>query len=136
MNKRDAAYFNVAKAVSETSDFPKHHIGCAVVYGHRVISSAANYKKTHPLQRQLNKERFDVDSVNHYGHAELFSILPLMNRKDIEWNKVQLYIYREHKDGTKALARPCPACRKLIKSLNIKKIYYTTENGYIQETFD
>lgn len=136
MNKKDMAYFNMAKAVSQTSNFPKFHIGCVVVYGNRVISSAANYHKTHPLQRVLNKERFDDDAANHFGHAELFALLPIMNRKDINWNKVQLYIYREHKNGTKALASPCPGCRKLIKNLNIKKISYTTENGYIQEFFD
>ena len=59
-----------------------------------------------------------------------------MNRKNVEWNKVKLYIYREFKDGTKALAKPCASCQRLIKELGIKKIYYTTNDGYIQEIFD
>lgn len=136
MNKKDEAYFNVAKAVAETSDFPRQHIGCAVVYKHRLISSGCNCKITHPKQRELNKERFDVDTLHHWKHAELSALLPLMNRKNIEWNKVKLYIYRETKDGVKSMARPCPSCQRLIRNLGIKKIFYTTENGYIQEIFD
>lgn len=136
MNKTDRAYFNIAKAVSKTSEFPQYRIGCAVVYGHRIISSGVNCQKTHPLQRELNRERFDVDPINHWKHAELSALLPIMNRKDIEWNKVKLYIYRELKNGTKAMSRPCPACSRLIRELGIKKVYYTTDNGYIQEIFD
>ena len=136
MNKKDEAYFNVAKAVAETSDFPRQHIGCAVVYKHRLISSGCNCKVTHPKQRELNRERFDEDTIHHWKHAELDALLPLMNRKNVEWNKVKLYIYREMKDGTKALAKPCASCQKLINELGIKKIYYTTNDGYIQEIFD
>ena len=135
MTKKDKTYFNAARAVSEMSDFEKHHIGCVVVYGHRIISSGCNIMKTHPLQKELNKERFDGDT-NHFLHAETSALLPLINRKDINWKDVQVYIYREWKDGTKDNSKPCPGCRKLIKSLGIKKINYTTDNGYIQETFD
>lgn len=135
MTKKDKTYFNVAKAVSELSDFEKHHIGCAVVYKHRVISSACNIKKSHPLQKELNKERFDEDT-NHFLHAEINALLPLISRKDINWKDVQMYTYREWKDGTKALSKPCPSCQRLIRELGIKKINYTTKNGYIQETFD
>ena len=136
MNKKDEAYFNVAKAVSETSDFPKQHIGCAVVYKHRIISSGCNCKITHPMQKALNKERFTNDTLHHWKHAELSALLPIMNSKNIEWSKVKLYIYRELKDGTKANARPCPSCQRLIRDLGIKKIFYTSDNGYIQEIFD
>ena len=136
MNKKDEAYFNVAKEVSKTSDFPRHHIGCAVVYKHRLISSGCNCKVTHPKQRELNKERFDEDTTHHWKHAELDALLPIMNNKNIEWSKVKLYIYRELKDGSKALSRPCKSCQKLIRELGIKKIWYTTKDGYIQEIFD
>lgn len=136
MNKKDEAYFNVAKAVSKTSDFPRYHIGCAVVYKHQLISSGCNCTVTHPKQRELNRERFNKDTVHHWKHAELSALLPIMNRKDIEWNKIKLYIYRESKDGTKALAKPCYGCQKLIKELGIKKIFYTSNDGYVQEIFD
>lgn len=135
MTKKDKTYFNAAKAVSEMSDFEKHHIGAVVVYKHRIISSGCNVQKSHPVQKELNKERFEDDS-HHYLHAETSALLPLMNRKDINWRDVQVYIYREWKDGTKALSKPCPSCQKLIKSLGIKKVNYTTKNGYIKETFD
>ena len=49
---------------------------------------------------------------------------------DIDFSKVKLYVYREHKNGVKALARPCPACQKMIKDMGIKEVWFTTENGF------
>ena len=45
-------------------------------------------------------------------------------------------MYREHKDGTLAMARPCSRCLAVIKSLGIRKIKYTTEDGYASETLE
>lgn len=134
LTKSHRAYFKAAKAVSELADFHRVKIGCVAVYSHRVISSGANSTKTNPLQKKYNIHRYSADS-GHTLHAEMECLLPLLNRKDIDFSKVYLYIYREHKDGTLALARPCPACMALINELGIKKIYYTGNNSYISENF-
>lgn len=34
------------------------------------------------------------------------------------------------------LARPCPACMAMIKNLGIKKIYYTTDDGFAFEQLE
>ena len=136
MNKKDEAFFKVAKAVSESSDFPRFHVGCCVVDGHRIISSGTNSIKSHPLQKKLNMERFTEDSTPHCLHAETTALIPIMNRKDIDWNKIKIYIYREHKNGTKAMSRPCASCQKLLRDLGIKKVFYTTNNGFAEELFD
>ena len=49
---------------------------------------------------------------------------------DIDFSKVKLYVYREHKNGVKALARPCPACQQMIKDMGIQEVWFTTENGF------
>lgn len=132
MTRKQKSFFDAAKAVSESSEFPKVHIGCVVAYGnHRIISSGCNSTKTHPLQKQLNKERFEVDSV-HSLHAEVSALLPLM-KEDIDFSKVEIYTHRNYANGKIAMARPCPSCLKLIKELGIRKIWYTTADGYACE---
>lgn len=132
LSKKDKACFNAAKSVSMMSDFPRVHTGCVVSDGHRIISSGHNTKRTHPLQKELNKERFQVDTP-HSLHAESMALIPLMNRKDINWKKCKLYVYRELKNGDIALSRPCPSCEKLIKTLGIRNVFYTTYNGFTEE---
>lgn len=132
LTKSHKAYFKAAKAMSELSDFKQHHIGCVAVSGHKIISSGYNSRKTNPIQKRLNAHRFDVDT-NHTVHAELSCLLPLINRQDINFSDVSLYVYREYKNGKPALSRPCPSCMALIRELGIKKIYYSGDNSYINE---
>jgi deoxycytidylate deaminase len=88
--------------------------------------------KTNPTQKRLNAHRFEADTPATI-HAELSCLLPLISRKDIDWNNVSLYIYREYKSKEVALARPCASCEALIKSLGIRNIYYTGNRSYIYE---
>lgn len=130
--KSHRAYFKAAKAISELSDFPRVKIGCCAVYKHKIISSGCNSMKTNPTQKRFNIHRFDADTPATI-HAELSCLLPLINRKDIDFGNVSLYIYRELKSGELALARPCASCEALIRSLGIRNIYYTGNKSYISE---
>lgn len=132
LTKSHRAYFKAAKAISELSDFPRVKIGCCAVYKHKIISSGCNSMKTNPAQKRFNIHRFDADTPATI-HAELSCLLPLINRKDIDFGNVSLYIYREFKSGDLALARPCASCEALIKSLGIRNIYYTGNSSYISE---
>lgn len=134
LTRSHKAYFKAAKAVSELSSFWQTQIGCVVVYKHKIISSAANSSKTNPMQKKYNKYRFDGDSGKHQLHAEVQALLPIMDRKDIDFSRISLYIYRQHKNGKSALARPCESCFNLIKDLGVRNIYYTNYSGYSHET--
>lgn len=133
LSKSHRAYFKAAKAVSEMSDFKQHKIGVVAVYKHKVISSGYNSYITNPLQKKYNKFRFNTDMTLHSKHAELDCLLPLINRRDIEFSRISLYIYRQHKSGVLGLARPCESCFNLIKDLGIRNIYYSTEGGFSHE---
>lgn len=135
LTKRHRAYFKAARAVSELSDFNRVKLGCVAVYGHRIISTGCNSRKTNPLQKKYNIYRFDEDAGSHMLHAEIQCLLPLIGDKSIDFSKVSLYIYREFKNGGLAPAKPCPSCTQLIKDLGIKKVYYTGQGSYISETF-
>lgn len=132
LTKSHRTYFEAAKAVSELSDFKQQHIGCVAVCGHKIISSGYNSCKTNPMQKRLNIHRFEADTPATI-HSELACLLPLIKRKDVNFSNVTLYIYREHKSGSLALAKPCASCEALIRSLGIRSIYYTGNNSYINE---
>ena len=132
LTKSHRAYFKAAKAIAELSDFPRVKIGCCAVYKHKIISSGCNSLKTNPTQKRLNIYRFDADTPATI-HAELSCLLTLINRKDIDFGNVSLYIYREFKSGELALAKPCASCEALIRSLGIRNIYYTGNKSYISE---
>ena len=132
LTKSHRAYFKAAKSVSELSDFKQQHIGAVAVYRHKIISSGFNSRKTNPTQKRLNIYRFNADTPATV-HAELSCLLPLLNRKDIDFSNISLYVYREYKNGELALARPCASCEALIRSLGIRNIYYTGNQSYISE---
>jgi deoxycytidylate deaminase len=134
ITKTNRSFFNAAKAVSEFSDH-KHKLGCVVVLGHRIVSSGHNSKsRCHALQARLDKEMFGCESFGPL-HAEVDALLPLI-KKRVDLSRASIYIYREHKDGTPALAHPCSRCMGLIKRCGIKKIHYTTNDGYAVENVE
>ena len=132
LTKSHKAYFKAAKSMSELSDFKQYHIGAVAVAGHKIISSGYNSYKTNPTQKRLNIHRFNADTPATL-HAELSCLLPLINRRDIDFSDVSLYVYREYKNGDLAPAKPCASCMALLRSLKIRHIYYTGDGSYINE---
>jgi len=131
MNKKKIKYFNLAKQKANLSDFDRIHIGCIAVNNNKILSTGFNSKKTHPLQAHYDQFRDPENNSNydHSLHAEMSCLIPLWN-KNINWKKVDLYIYRIRKDIGLGLAYPCKSCITAIKDLGIKNVYYTTNNGF------
>ena len=134
MNRKDKRYFNLAKAVSYTSDYPRVHIGSVIIKNKETVAVSANQKKSHPLQQKLNPIRFDnhtsqqdIDKCNNYQHAEFSAIIKC---KHLDLSGASIYVYREDKYGNLAMCCPCKACLKLIKEVGIKVIYYTSTDGF------
>lgn len=130
-------YFTMAKNISQLSDFPRYKLGAIFIYKGNIIAAEKNSMKTNPLQKEYNKLRgFEAENINNGAvHAECACILRTKNL-DIDWGKVKVFIYREHKNGLKAPASPCPACRKALSDKGIKHLYYTGENSIIYERLD
>lgn len=136
MSDNDLHLFKVARECSLQSDYcGSARIGCVVVYKGSVLAKGFNSDKTHTIQNKYNVLRYK-DSGNRYLpskiHGEL-SVLSKIKYLDIDFSRVHLYVYRELKDGTLAMARPCKACMAAIKQMGIKRIYYTTECGFAAE---
>lgn len=131
MTKTERSFFNAAKAVSTLSNH-KHKLGCVIVKGHKIISSSCNSAtKCSSIQAKMDKDMFGEESRGAL-HAEVDALLPLMRRGE-DLTNASIYVYREHKNGVLACARPCSRCEKLIKQCGIKRIHFTIENGIAEE---
>lgn len=134
ISKTERAYFRAAKAVSELSDH-RQPLGCVVVNKHKIVSSGFNsHLKCHRVQALIDSERFGVECPGRL-HAEVATLLPLMHN-GVDLSNATLYVYRAHKNGTLAMARPCEGCMRLIRELKIKRIRYTTDLGYAREDLE
>ena len=111
-------------------------IGACAEYKGTIVATAYNTNKTSPLQAKYNVYRFRADTPDK-AHAEISLIQKLRWKfgDSIDWSKVHIYLYREYKDGNLGPSRPCPSCMTLMRELGIKKIYYTTEDGFVEEKF-
>ena len=133
----DEHLFRMARAVSLQSDYcGSARIGCIAVYKGSVLAKGFNTDKTHTIQSRYNVMRYK-NSGNRYlppkAHAEL-TVAQKIKYLDIDFARVHIYVYRELKDGTLAMSRPCPACYAALKQMGIKHIHYTTDqNSYCHE---
>ena len=139
MNKH---FFKFAKEASKhatytgTCSSPK--IGGVAVYKGSIIAEAWNTNKTSPLQAKYNIYRFkrtDVFPGKQHCESALIQKIRWRFGDNIQWDKVHIYLYREHSDGRLAMSRCCTSCINMLKDLGIKKIFYTTPDGYVEEDF-
>jgi deoxycytidylate deaminase len=104
-------FFKLAKKASMKSDHPLHRLGAVIVRGNKVVSIGCNKYKTNPKSPHPYK----------HLHAEVMAIM----KSNGLCRDAEMYIYREGKDGTPRMSRPCKSCMAAIKENGIKKIYYT-----------
>ena len=130
-------FFREAKKESFLSDYDGQHLGAVAVYGDKIIlAKAHNSNKTNTTQYFYNRYRIEqksnIMSKPPRSHAEC-NLYRKIRFLDIDFSRVSVYIYRELKNGELGIARCCPACMAALKSLGVKKICYTTDDGYAEE---
>ena len=125
-------WFNVARAVSKTSEYPRIKIGCCIVKRNKILAVGVNLLKSHPMQKRFNKYRgIDTDRIHNNIHAELDAILKVANKEEL--SGADIYLYREDVFGIIKISKPCPACKHILKLYGIKNIYYTDNDMYCKE---
>lgn len=132
-DKKIAHYFELANNTCLYSNNKKARVGCILVYKNKVISVGWNVSdKEHPMQKKLNALRGydpDVSGERNTLHAEMMALLKARGL-DIDFGKASLFVCRIRKDGSKGMAKPCEACTEMIKSLGVRDVYYTTNDGW------
>lgn len=137
----DKHMFEAAREASKNADYSgcsKVKLGCVAAYKGTILAKGCNSDKTHTTQAKYNKLRFSGDEGKYLPdkcHAEIACISKL-KYLDIDFSKIHIYVYREWKNGCKAMARPCPACIQAIRNLGIQHLHYTTNDGMAHEKLD
>ncbi len=125
---KDLRFLKVAKAISETSTYPRVKIGACVVKKSKVVSVGCNSLKSHPVQLKYNK--FLPYSVNVPRlHAEIDALVKC--HEDVKGGTI--YIFRMGRDGVTRLCKPCESCRNFIIDKRIRRIVWTDTNGIMEE---
>ena len=107
-------YLALARVVSQHSNF-KIPMGAVIVKHGHPCAVGYNYVTSHP------KWCYGAQATIH---AEIDA---LATASKINLCGSTIYVYREHRDGTSALARPCANCRTMLKSRGVKWMIYTVD---------
>jgi len=119
ISKTDKAFLSVARYFATKSRSRNTH-GAVVVKSGRVLGTGFNRDRNNPKIVDPNRIKMDCSF-----HAEEVAI------RDAGENLkgAKIYVARVNKHGHDRDSRPCPRCFLLIKSVGIKKIVYTSEEG-------
>lgn len=94
-----------------------------ILYKGAPIISASNQAKTHPLIRKYGYEE------HSHLHAELAAIIKLGKTN---CRAFVLVVQRVKKNGELGLSKPCEHCEEVLRLLNFKHVYYSTD----EQTFE
>lgn len=123
--------FRLAKKQAQKSSFYRARVGAVITKKKCMVSSAHNATRCYRDPQGFILPR----KVEHALHAEQAAIIKALNaglQNDLVGS--YLYVTRIKKDGSTAMALPCPTCQELIISVGIKRVFYTTDTGI--ETYD
>lgn len=124
-----------AKDVRSESDYDRFQIGAVIFDKRKVLCTGSNMRKTTPVQCFYNKYR-NIQYLRGWSHAEINALGKLKKRfANVDPKNLAILVYREHKNGVVALARPCPACEQALRDFGITDIYYTGNNSMCYEKY-
>ncbi len=93
-------------------------MGAVVVKGSRILSTGFNQMRPSGLLR------------TNTLHAEAAAILKLLKEgRQHDLVGASLYVSRYTRGGRIGLARPCAVCMQLIRSVGIREVSFTTNEG-------
>lgn len=115
-------FFKLAEKLSEKSNHPSHKHGAVVVRKSQILGIGFNQTKTSPKSNHPWKMK----------HAELSAVL---NSGLEDLSGCDIYIFRKTKNNEMANSKPCQFCQVMLKSLNVKRVYYSHEENYKMEQY-
>jgi deoxycytidylate deaminase len=134
--RRASRIFSVIERVaSDVVPISSARIAAAIVYKGDIISLGTNQKKSHPFQAKYGK---NPDCI--YLHAEVDAIKNSLRHITVDdLPHAELYIARMKRPEPRAkyyirgLCKPCEGCAKAIAAFGIKKVYYTCDDGSVEQ---
>jgi deoxycytidylate deaminase len=114
-------FIKLLKRLRSLSDHPQHKMACVIADKNRIVSIGFNQLKKHPRS-------------NHPYKAIHAEVAALLGNKFADLKGTTAYIYREYKDGRLARSRPCESCMAALRLAKVKRICYTDNNTWKEES--
>lgn len=106
-------FFQAALSESKKSSY-KVPMGAVVVHKNTIVGRGCNIAHS-------------TGEPNDGMHAEIAAI----NNTTAKYRKDGvLFVGRVNKDDELAMAKPCQSCETILKKLGIKRIWYSSEDGW------
>ena len=99
----------------------KTKMGCILLKKNRIITTATNSYKTHPVQAKW-AEKVGKKHCIHL-HAEMNALIQSREEADT------LVVARVLSSGNVGVSKPCKICRAYIEQTGIKKLLYINHNN-------
>jgi deoxycytidylate deaminase len=110
--------FRMAEKQAKKSTFKQHRLGAVLVKGGRVLSTG------------YNKYGYTKELRYSTVHAEESSIVRLIKTgRLVDCMGADLYVSRITPGGRIGLAKPCPRCLDLCRSVHVNRVWFSTEDG-------
>lgn len=94
--------------------------------GNIIATSTNDYNRSHPYQKMLSVQ-CGLSEERIYLHSEVACLLKVKGmRKQVHTLKVERYGRR----GEMRLAFPCESCQTAIKIAGVKRVVFTSEEGW------
>lgn len=116
---RTERLLSLAKQASRKSDHYKYRMGCVIAKGNKVLGTGHNLIKTHPR------------SPHKFGmiHAEFMAAI----NAGYDISGATVYVFRQFKDGTPSIAKPCEDCWRFLMECGVKQVVYSYEGSFKTE---
>ena len=105
-DKVNERFFQFAREASLKSDYTRRgsapRIGAIAIYKGSIVAEAWNTDKTSHLQARYNEYRYYNPTLPEKSHAETV-LVQRLRWKSLDWSRVQIYLYRELKNGKLAM---------------------------------
>ncbi len=128
-------YAELAFALFDPNHFSRCFHVCFLTCRNKILSIGINSAKTHTLNLRNPKYSITGEDISDRKGicAELAAFIKVKNTQNINFSKCVLINIRINKNKELDLARPCSSCLSLISYCNLRKVFYSNENGKFEE---
>lgn len=115
------SYLLQAISAAKSNPTDLNRMAAIIVKRNRLLGIGWNSRKTHPLQYAFSKSHLKISL-----HAEIDAIIDaLRTHEEKDLNGASIFVARVLRNGSRAIAKPCPICQRALKAYGIRGIYYT-----------
>lgn len=116
-------HIELAGRVANQSMYPNFKHGAVLAKSGTVINVSCNKNGFNSFGARFRKKQNGEATL----HAELGAVLNI-ERSKTEGSTV--YVVRINRKGDKRLSKPCNMCRSALQYCGVKKVVYSTNEGY------